>query len=223
MPRLLLIEDHPRLARSLAEGLSGSGYVVDVAPSLSAADARCGRHTYDLAVVDRALPDGDGLSWIRRRRDRGCDMPMLVLSARDAVDDRVEGLEAGADDYMVKPFALRELLARLAVLRRRAEGRAARTVRIGDLVVDFEARAARRSGRRLDLTPREFDVLACLARRAGRVVGRMDLTEEIYGPDAPASNAIDVHVAHLRMKLHREGGPLLHTRRGLGWILEEKP
>ncbi len=224
MPRLLLVEDHAPLARSLSDGLRTHGYTVDVAPSIAAAGRRVECFDYDVAVVDRALPDGDGLSWIRGLRAAGEPLPILVLSARDAVDDRVEGLEGGADDYLTKPFALRELVVRLAVLRRRAAGRILRRVTVGDLVVDVEACTAHRAGRPLDLSRRQFSALACLAARAGRVVSRADLEAYVYGDEPPNSNAIEVHIAHLRAKLDAAGDrPLLHTLRGLGYRLSEEP
>lgn len=222
--RILVIEDEARLADYLRKGLSESGYVVDVAH-----DGIDGRHLalegeYDLVLLDVMLPGVDGFGVLRDLRERK-DTPVLMLTARDKVEDRVQGLKGGADDYLVKPFAFSELLARVEALLRRGSSRTAQpltTMRLGELEVDLARRKAMRAGKRLDLTPKEFNLLALLLRRQGEVLSRTVLAEQVWDLNFDSeTNVIDVAVRRLRAKLD-EGfdKPMLHTVRGMGYVLE---
>lgn len=222
--RILVIEDEARLADYLRKGLSESGYVVDVAH-----DGIDGRHLalegeYDLVLLDVMLPGVDGFGVLRDLRERK-DTPVLMLTARDKVEDRVQGLKGGADDYLVKPFAFSELLARVEALLRRGSSRTAQpltTMRLGELEVDLARRKAMRAGKRLDLTPKEFNLLALLLRRQGEVLSRTVLAEQVRDLNFDSeTNVIDVAVRRLRAKLD-EGfdKPMLHTVRGMGYVLE---
>ena len=221
--RILLVEDDARTAAYIIKGLKESGHVVD-----HAADGRDGRHlagesSYDVLIVDRMLPEQDGLSLIQALRAASDRTPVLVLSALAEVGDRVEGLRAGADDYLVKPFAFAELLARLDALARRAEGEGAETTLcVGDLKIDLLARTVERAGRPLDLQPREFRLLEYLMRHAGQVVTRTMLLENVWDYHFdPQTNVIDVHVSRLRGKIDKGfDSPLLHTVRGAGYRLQ---
>jgi two-component system copper resistance phosphate regulon response regulator CusR len=222
--RILVIEDEARLADYLRKGLSESGYVVDVAH-----DGIDGRHLalegeYDLVLLDVMLPGVDGFGVLRDLRERK-DTPVLMLTARDKVEDRVQGLKGGADDYLVKPFAFSELLARVEALLRRGASRTAQpltTMRLGELEVDLARRKATRAGKRLDLTPKEFNLLALLLRRQGEVLSRTVLAEQVWDLNFDSeTNVIDVAVRRLRAKLD-EGfdKPMLHTVRGMDYVLE---
>ena len=223
VPSVLIVEDHAQLAEVLAQSFREAGYAVAVARdgAVALAQAREGEH--DAIVLDLQLPKIDGLTLLRRLRDDGYDTPVLILSARDEVADRVLGLDTGADDYLAKPFALVELFARVRTLIRRRRGAAAQTIRVADLEVDTAARVARRAGVRIELSPREYAILECLAHRRGRVVTREALCAEVYdGEHEPASNVIDVYVGYLRRKIDRgHARRLIHTRRGLGYVLGE--
>ena len=176
---------------------------------------------YDAVVLDLMLPKMDGLTILRQLRRQGSAVPVLILTARDTVSDRVRGLDLGADDYLVKPFALEELLARLrALVRRKYEARSP-AVQVGDLTIDTSTRTVCRAGRTIPLTPREYAMLELLAVRAGQVVTRTEIWEHVYEFDAePNSNVIDVYVARLRRRLEQDGLPrLIHTRRGIGYVL----
>ena len=224
--RILIIEDDPETSRFIGKGLGEAGHVVDHAGDgkqglLLALDAE-----HDVLVVDRMLPGLDGLSIIRSLRAAGRTTPVLVLSALGEVDDRVEGLRAGGDDYLVKPFALAELSARLEALLRRRGGRsgdAAPVTRlvVADLEMDLLARTVKRAGRDIDLKPREFRLLEYLMRHAGQVVTRTMLLEAVWDYHFdPQTNVIDVHVSRLRRKIDRDfGSPLLHTARGAGYVI----
>ena len=224
--RVLLIEDDPETSRFIRRGLGEAGHVVDHAGDgrqglLLALDAE-----HDAAVIDRMLPGLDGLSILRSLRAAGRTTPVLVLSALGEVDDRVEGLRAGGDDYLVKPFALAELSARLEALVRRhttGAGAAAPVTRleIADLEMDLLARTVKRGGRALELKPREFRLLEYLMRHAGQVVTRTMLLEAVWDYHFdPQTNVIDVHVSRLRRKIDRDfGPPLIHTVRGAGYVI----
>ena len=224
--RILLIEDDPETSRFVRKGLEESGHVVDHAGDgklglLLALDA-----DHEAVVVDRMLPGLDGLSIVRSLRAAGRDTPVLVLSALGEVDDRVEGLRAGGDDYLVKPFALAELTARLEALARRRDagaGAAAPATRlaVADLEVDLLARTVKRAGRGIELKPREFRLLEHLMRHAGQVVTRTMLLEAVWGYHFdPQTNVIDVHVSRLRRKVDRDfDPPLIHTVRGAGYVI----
>ncbi len=221
--RLLLIEDNQTLREALQAGLTAAGHVVQAcADGLSGWDC-ASEANHELIVLDGMLPGLDGLELLRRLRRAGSRVPVLLLTARDGIDDRVAGLDAGADDYLVKPFAVAELLARIRALSRRGDNRADPVIMIADLAIDTAARVVRRGDRRIDLTPKEFQLLEYLAARMPAVVAREDLFAQLYpGEEAAASNLIDVLVGRLRRKLHPPGSiPLLHTRRGFGYQLGE--
>jgi DNA-binding response OmpR family regulator len=220
--RLLLVEDQPAAARMLAKGLREQAYAVDVAMDGEAALRQLGETDYDVVVLDLMLPLRDGLSVCRTVRAAGQDVPILIVTARDAVDARIEGLDAGADDYLVKPFDFGELLARVRALVRRG-GRPLRPKRItiGPLVLDCGSRAASVSGQDVPLTAKEYAMLEYLAQRVGEVVPRADIAEHVWDEHYdPMSNVIDVYVQRLRRKLEQAGGgSLIRTRRGEGYQL----
>ncbi|MBK6470754.1 MAG: response regulator transcription factor [Betaproteobacteria bacterium] len=212
--RLLLIEDDELLGEGLRDYLRAEGHVVDWARCLGATEAYRGE-PFDAWLVDWQLPDGSGLDWLRGQRRRGDTTPALMLTARDQLQDRLLGLDGGADDYLVKPFAPEELSARLRAVCRRSAGAAGARVTFGDVTVDLEARCAWREGERAELTAREWAVLEALALRAGRIVGKAELESLVLGFDSVlASNAVEVHVSSLRRKLGRE---LVQTVRGMGY------
>jgi two-component system OmpR family response regulator len=218
--RLLLIEDDPMLGNGLRDFLRADGHRVDWCQTLAASNT-LRDEPYDALLVDWQLPDGSGLDWLRARRLRGDATPALMLTARDRLGDRVTGLDAGADDYLVKPFAPEELSARLrAVSRRSGAGAAHSRSRIAGVEIDLTARAAFRCGQRVELTAREWAVLEALVLRAGRIVPKADLDKLVHGFESDvASNALEVHVSALRRKLGRE---LIETVRGLGYRISEK-
>ena len=221
--RLLVIEDYEPLRVSLVQGLTEAGFAVD-----ATGDGREGLWyangtAYDAIVLDLMLPGLDGMSLLRKIRQDGKTSPVLILTAKDRVDDRVAGLNQGADDYLVKPFAFEELLARVRALVRRKYDLATTVLSFGDVEIDLKAKEVRRGGETIMLTAREFGLLEVLALRRGQVVSRTEIAEHLYGFDAePDSNAIDVHIAQLRRKLEGPGRPrLIHTRRGLGYLLDD--
>ena len=217
--RLLLVEDDAMIGAAAQQGLRQDGYAVDWVRDGAQADAALAATPYDLVLLDLGLPRRDGLALLRGWRERGRDVPVLIVTARDAVGDRVAGLDAGADDYLVKPFDLDELAARVrAVLRRRA-GRSAPVLRIGDLELDTAARRVRWKGREVALSARELALLEALAQRPGAYLTRAQLEERVYGWDQEvASNAIEVHIHALRRKLDPA---LIRNVRGLGYTLDE--
>lgn len=211
--RLLLIEDDDILGEGLRDYLTADGHKVQWCATLAAAAAH-ENEPWDAWLVDWQLPDGSGLEWLRRRRTAGDATPALMLTARDLLRDRVHGLDAGADDYLVKPFEPEELAARLRAVCRRQAG-AAGALRAGEVEVDLPALTVRRAGVPVALTSREWAVLEALARRAGRIVPKPDLETLVHGESgAVASNALEVHVSSLRRKLGRE---VIETVRGLGY------
>ena len=218
--RLLLIEDDPLLGEGLRDYLRADGHRVDWCERLAATEA-LRDEPYDAWLIDWQLPDGSGVNWLRARRAREDETPALLLTARDRLDDRILGLDSGADDYLVKPFAPEELSARLRAVSRRAGAGAARSrMRFGDVEVDLGARAAYAHGGRAELTAREWALLEALVLRAGRIVPKDDLEKLVHGFDSEvASNALEVHVSALRRKLGRE---LIETVRGLGYRICEK-
>ena len=215
--RLLLLEDDPLLGDGLRDYLLGDGHVVDWCQSLCEAQALQGE-PFDALLVDWQLPDGSGLDWLRARRALGDHTPALMLTARDRLQQRIEGLDGGADDYLVKPFAPEELTARLRALGRRMAGGGSAVRRVGKIEIDLTAKAVRAHGARVDLTAREWAVLEALVLRAGRIVPKADLERLVLGFEAElASNALEVHVSALRRKLGRD---LIETVRGLGYRVE---
>jgi len=220
--RLLLVEDEPDAARILARGLREQAYAVDVAADGEAACYQATVADYDAIILDVMLPGKDGFEVCRQLREQGLAVPVLMLTARDAVDDRVAGLDGGADDYLKKPFDFRELLARLrALLRRGARPPLPDRLVVGDVEVDTRARRVFRTGREVALTAREYALLECLARRAGAVVGRAEISEHVWDESYdPLSNVIDVYVQRLRRKLDTRGRiSVIRTRRGEGYQL----
>ncbi|MGC4095188.1 MAG: response regulator transcription factor [Polyangiaceae bacterium] len=215
---LLLVEDNGALASSLAKGLGEDGFLVHVANNGEAALRTL--HQAAAVILDLGLPDMDGMQVLRTSRQNGFEGPILILTARDAVASRVEGLEAGADDYLVKPFAYEELLARVRALVRRTAARAAPTPAFSDLAVASDGLAALVEGRRVSLSPREHVLLRLLLARRGDVLSRQLLLSEVFGYQFdPGTNIVDVHIAHLRKKLG-ERGSLIQTIRGSGYRLK---
>jgi len=220
--KLLVVEDEAKAASYLKKGLSEQGFVVDVAGSGEDALYQVQHGHYDLLILDIMLPGRDGWSILGELRHAGNQMPVLVLSARDAVPDRVKGLNLGADDYLVKPFAFSELVARIRTVLRRGPTRTLEVLRIADLEIDLARQRAVRNGRRLDLTPKEFSLLSLLARRAGQVVTRTEISEQVWDMNFESdTNVVDVHVRRLRAKLD-DPFPLklIRTVRGAGYVLE---
>ena len=215
--RVLIVEDDTDIATGLAATLRASGYAVDVTSTLALASAALRVEPFDLVLLDLSLPDGDGLEWLRQVRRSGSVMPVLIMTARDALPDRVAGLDEGADDYVVKPFEPEELLARMRVALRRSEGRASPLLRHGDLVVDPAAHTVVRNGESVALRAKEFALLLALLRGSGQVLSRQRLEQALYGFDeALDSNALEVHMHHLRRKL---GDGLVKTVRGVGYFV----
>jgi len=220
--RILVIEDDAEAAGYLAKGLRESGYAVDVADEGSDGLFLAANEPFDAMIIDRMLPTIDGLSIVQSLRQNGNDVPILMLTAVTKVDERVKGLRSGADDYLPKPFAFSELLARLeALLRRGQTAPAETTLRVGDLEMDLLARTVHRGGREIDLQPREFRILEYLMRHVDQVVTRTMLLEHVWNYHFdPQTNVIDVHVSRLRRKLDKDfDTPLLHTIRGAGYCL----
>lgn len=219
--RLLLVEDDPTLAAVVAKGLREQAYAVDVAADGEAALYRAAIDDYDLIVLDVMLPRRDGFAVCRELRRRGVTARILMLTARDAVEDRVAGLDTGADDYLTKPFDFAELLARLRALLRRPPGVGPATLVVADLEVDTRAQRVRRAGQPVELTTKEYALLEFLARNAGRVVGRAEISDHVWDANYdPVSNLIETYVNRLRRKIDTPPrAPLIHTRRGAGYVL----
>lgn len=220
--RILVVEDEAKISGFLARGLGEEGHRVDVAPSLSEA-RKLAADDYDLLILDRMLPDGDGLSLVRELRRQGRLTPAICLTARDRIEERVEGLYGGADDYLVKPFDFTELLARIAAVTRRAC--ASEKIEIADLVIDVPARRVYRGDRELQLTAQEFALLRYLAENAGRVLSRTRILDAVWAvTHDPRTNLVEVYVSYLRAKIDKGSDhPLLHTVRGAGYVLEDRP
>lgn len=222
--RILVVEDEKKTAAYLQKGLAENGFVVDVCThGIDGLHAALGSD-YDLIILDVMLPGRDGWSIIKDLRQHDKQTPVLFLTARDAVPDRVKGLELGADDYLVKPFAFSELLARLRTVLRRGAGRQPEVLRVGDLDIDVPRHRASRGGQRLDLTPKEFLLLALLARRKGEVLSRTLIAEQVWDMNFDSdTNVVDVHVRRLRAKVDDPfEKKLIHTVRGMGYVLEER-
>jgi DNA-binding response OmpR family regulator len=221
--KILVIEDDPKTANAIRTGLRGEGYETVAARTGNEGFSLLTAESFDLVVLDWMLPGRDGIEILSALRRRGLKTPVLLLTARDSVEDRVLGLDSGADDYLVKPFAFAELLARIRVLLRRTGDTERLRRHIGDLVLDVENRRVLRGGKEIALTPREFDLLAYFIRHHGQTVTRQMLARDVWREPqrvTPLDNVIDVHIAHLRRKIdegHRS--KLLHTVRGVGFAL----
>ena len=215
--RILLVEDDPQLGDGLTIGLRQAGFAVDWVKDGNAADLALHAESFDLVVLDLGLPRLSGMEVLKRARDRGRTAPVLILTARDATGDKVSGLDAGADDYLVKPIDLDELAARIRALTRRSAGRAAPLLTHGNLALDPAAHSVTLAGQPVDLASREFSLLQLLLESAGRVLTRSQLEQSLYGwGDEPDSNALEVHIHHLRRKL---GSELIRTLRGVGYTI----
>lgn len=218
--RVLLIEDYQPLRRSLDQGLREAGFSVDASADGEEGLWYAQANAYDAIVLDLMLPKLDGLTVLERLRTGGNRTPVLILTARDSLDDRVRGLDRGADDYLTKPFALAELLARLRALVRRGYRRPETVLAVAHLTIDTAARTATVAGEKVSLTAKEFALLELLARRSGELVTRSDIIEHCYDfATEAASNVIDVYIGYLRRKIERPDQPrLIHTRRGQGYV-----
>lgn len=221
--RTLIVEDEPRISAYVKRGLQEQGYAVDTAFTGKEALDWTAVAPYDLIILDILLPELNGLEVCKELRQRGVNTPVLMLTARDSIDDRVAGLDAGADDYLVKPFALKELLARLRALSRRADGPAKATkLQVADLTLDTLTRRVERANRPIELAAKEYAVLECLMRDAGRVVTRTMIAEHVWSYDVyNQSNVVDVYIRNLRRKIDDPHAvKLIHTIRGQGYRLE---
>lgn len=223
--RVLLIEDSERLQRAVATGLRKSGYAVDVAGEGNHGLWSAESHSYDVIILDIMLPGIDGLTLLQALRGKGNESQILILTAKDTVEDRVRGLRMGADDYLIKPFAFDELLARIDALTRRRHGVKTPMIAVGDLQIDTTSRRVSRNGTNIDLPPREYALLEFLALSQGRVVSRTEVEAHIYDEHVePLSNVVDAAIYALRKKIDPAGGPsLIQTRRGMGYCLSVAP
>jgi two-component system, OmpR family, copper resistance phosphate regulon response regulator CusR len=224
--RILVIEDEQKLGKALQDGLQAEQYSVARANTGEEGFYLVLTESFDLVILDVMLPSRSGFEILASMRQHGFKTPVLMLTARDTVEDRVHGLDAGADDYLVKPFAFPELLARVRALNRRGTPETSPRLRIGDLEVDVIGRSVTRGGQALDLTAREFELLEYLVRHQGHVVSREMLTRDVWkeaGRHTPLDNVIDVHVARLRRKVDDQfGQKLVHTVRGVGFVVREE-
>jgi len=223
--KVLVVEDEPKVADALREGLQAEQYDVAIERTGEGAFYRTATETFDLVLLDLSLPARDGLDVLTAIRAQSIRVPVIVLTARDRIEDRVSGLDAGADDYVVKPFAFAELLARMRSLLRRGRTADSELTTAGSVTVDVIARRVRRAGTPIELTSKEFDLLEYLARHAGEVVSRETLVREVWKESSrsgPLDNVIDVYVGRLRRKMEVDGQPpLIHTIRGVGYTLRE--
>ncbi len=221
--RILVIEDEAGVAGFLKQGLREASYAVDVVDNgTDGAHLAC-TEAYDLIVLDLMLPGKDGFTILREIRGRGIRSPVICLTARDGVDDRIRGLDLGADDYLSKPFSFSELLARIRALLRRGQNLSPNPILVADLVVDTIARSVSRAGRRIDLSPTEYALLEYLSRNTGHVLSRTMILEHVWDMNQdPLTNVIDVHINRLRKKIDQGfSAPLIHTIRGVGYVLRE--
>ena len=223
--RLLVVEDEQKVANALREGLEGEQYEVVVERTGESAFFRINTDSFDLILLDLTLPGRDGLEVLRTLRAKGVKTPVLVLTARDTLQDRVTGLDSGADDYVVKPFAFAELVARIRALLRRGREHDLARLSVGDLTMDLATRKVTRAARLVELTVREFELLECLLRQQGRAVSRETLARDVWKETArttPLDNVIDVHIARLRRKVDADQPVrLIHTIRGIGFVIRE--
>jgi DNA-binding response OmpR family regulator len=225
--RILVVEDETKVARALREGLERENYEVEVAATGEEGFFRVNAEEFDLVLLDLMLPGRDGLEVLSTLRKRGLDTPVLILTARDAIDDRVQGLDSGADDYLVKPFAFPELLARVRACLRRGRGEQLLKLKLADLEMEVIPRKVRRAGHELQLTSREFELLEYLLRHKGQIVSREMLVRDVWKERSRATtldNVIDVHINRLRRKVDGPfGRGLIQTVRGVGFVLREEP
>ena len=223
--RILVIEDYKPIRQSVVKGLREQGYAVDEAADGTEGQWLAVSGEYDVIILDLMLPEVDGFSILQKVRSESRNTSVLILTARDEVENRVRGLDMGADDYLVKPFAFEELLARVRTLVRRKYDSKCPTIRIADMVIDTTHQSVKRSGEFIELTAREFALLEYLALRMGEVVSRTDIWEHVYDFNSNAtSNVVDVYIGYLRRKIERSGRPkLIHTRRGQGYVLGDTP
>lgn len=222
MARILIIEDEKKVADFLTKGLNEEGYQIAVAPNGHQGQKQALAESYELIVLDRMLPDQDGIEVCHALRGQGVNIPILMLTARDAVEDRVSGLDAGADDYLVKPFAFEELLARIRVLLRRPVGTVSTRLHIGNLELDLVKREALCNKKDIVLTQREFDLLAYMMKRPDRVLSRTIIEEQVWKHDFDTgTNVVDVYINYLRKKID-VAQATIHTVRGIGYILRTK-
>ena len=222
--RALVVEDDRHVARFLEKGLREASYVVELADNGDDGFHQALGGGHDVIILDLMLPGRDGFGVLRSLREAGVATPVICLTARDGVDDRIRGLDLGADDYLAKPFSFAELMARMRALLRRGHALAGNTVVVGDLVIDLVGRRVERGGRRIDLSNREFALLECLGRGAGQVQSRTMLLERVWDMNQdPMTNVVDVHINRLRRKVdHGFAAPLIHTIRGVGYVLREE-
>jgi two-component system copper resistance phosphate regulon response regulator CusR len=219
--RILLVEDDPRIARFVSQGLREQAYAVDMTGDGEDALYKLSINDYDAVILDVMIPTRDGFEVCRELRESGSVVPVIMLTARDAVEDRIVGLDQGADDYMTKPFEVAELLARLRALLRRGRVVRPAAITVADLVIDTRAHRVTRAGRRIELTAKEYALLEYLARECGRVLGRAEIAEHVWDENFdPMSNLIDVNINRLRRKIDDGfAPPLIHTRRGEGYMM----
>ncbi len=224
--RILIVEDEPTVAEAISSGLKAEGFDTVVAASGEEGFFQASTESFEIIVLDLMLPGRDGLEILNALRGRGVHTPVIVLTARDGVDDRVRGLDQGADDYLAKPFAFPELLARIRALLRRGRPEDVLKLRVADLEMDLVSRAVSRGGREIALTAKEYDLLEYLMRHAGQIVTRAMLSTDVWKASrraTPLDNVIDVHITRLRKKVdHGRGKRLIHTVRGLGFVLREE-
>jgi DNA-binding response OmpR family regulator len=223
--KLLIVEDEPKVARALREGFEAEGYEVTIAPNGEEGFFVASTQPFDIIILDRMLPGREGVEVLTALRHNGLLTPVLLLTARDAVEDRVAGLDAGADDYVVKPFAFAEVLARVRALLRRGRGDQLLRLTIADLVIDIPSRTVSRAGRHIELTVREYELLEYLVRHKGTLISREMLARDVWREtqrSTPLDNVIDVHIAHLRKSVEQgHETRLIHTVRGVGFIVRE--
>ena len=219
--RILVVEDHPTLARSIAGGLRDEGYAVDLTFDGEEGQHLADKNPYDAIVLDMMLPKRDGWSILQTLREGGSRTPILCLTAQAAVEDRVKGLNLGADDYLTKPFAFEELVARVRAMIRRGHDKPSSVLTVGDVEIDLARKCVRRNGKTIDLSAREFALLQYLAHRKDQVVSRADIWEHIYDQyDEVSSNVVDVYIGYWRNKIDRDfPNKVIHTRRGQGYML----
>ena len=220
--RVLIVEDESKTAKYLSKGLLEQGFIADIATNGRDGLQMAMSDSYDVAILDVMLPGCDGWSLLSQLRDSGSSLPVLFLTARDSISERVRGLELGADDYLVKPFAFSELLARIRTILRRGATRQPEELRVGDLIVELQSRKVQRMGQRVELSPKEFALLSLLMRRAGEVLSRTLIAEQVWDMNFDCdTNVVDVHIRRLRLKVDEPFEcKLIHTVRGAGYVLE---